>query len=140
MREVDGAQVAGFIRQEGLFPAGVGAFNKSDIFSGIGLVDFINKLRKEGHDRRASLVTAGMLRLRPVLMTTITTVGGLASVAYGIGGSDPFLKPMGLALIWGLTFSTILTLIFIPCVYAIIDDLVLKVMHRSSVRDLKDKD
>jgi multidrug efflux pump subunit AcrB len=101
------------------------------------LVDFINKLRKEGHGRRESLVTAGLLRLRPVLMTTITTVGGLVSVAYGIGGSDPFLKPMGLALIWGLVFSTVLTLVFIPCVYAIIDDLVLLVMHRPSVKQIQ---
>jgi multidrug efflux pump subunit AcrB len=100
------------------------------------LVDFINKLRKSGHERRDSLITAGLLRLRPVLMTTITTVGGLVSVAYGIGGSDPFLKPMGLALIWGLVFSTILTLVFIPCVYAIIDDLVMKVMHRPSVKNI----
>ena len=54
------------------------------------LVDFINKLRKAGNDRRDSLIEAGRVRLRPVLMTTITTIGGLLSVAYGIGGGDPF--------------------------------------------------
>ena len=102
------------------------------------LVDFVNKLRKDGLERRKSLITAGKLRLRPVLMTTITTVGGLVSVAYGLGGSDPFLKPMGLAIVWGLIFSTGLTLIFIPCVYAIIDDIVLKVMHRPSVKPVDD--
>ena len=102
------------------------------------LVDFINKLRKEGHDRLESLITAGSLRLRPVLMTTITTIGGLVSVAYGLGGSDPFLKPMGLAIVWGLLFSTILTLVFIPCVYAIADDVTHLIMHRSTVKNLKE--
>lgn len=99
------------------------------------LVDFINKLRRDGHDRRESLVTAGKLRLRPVLMTTITTIGGLISVAYGLGGSDPFLKPMGLAIVWGLLFSTILTLMFIPCVYAIVDDITQFILHRSTVKE-----
>jgi multidrug efflux pump subunit AcrB len=81
---------------------------------------------------------AGRLRLRPILMTSTTTIGGLVSVAYGIGGSDPFLKPMGLAIMWGLAFSTTLTLIVIPCVYAILDDITLKVMHRSTVKNLEE--
>ncbi len=98
------------------------------------LVDFINRLRKSGNDRRESLLEAGRVRLRPVLMTTITTIVGLLSVAYGIGGGDPFLKPMGLALIWGLFFATGLTLIMVPCLYAIIDDLAEKVLHHSTVK------
>ena len=89
----------------------------------IVLVDFINKLRKSGVDRRHSIIQAGSLRLRPVILTTITTVTGLSTVAYGIGGSDPFLKPMALAISWGLLFATVLTLIYIPCVYAILDDI-----------------
>jgi multidrug efflux pump subunit AcrB len=101
----------------------------------IVLVDFVNKLRKSGKDRMESLIEAGKLRLRPVLMTTITTIAGLVSVAYGIGGSDPFLKPMGLAIIWGLFFATGLTLIVIPCIYSIVDDIVLRFMGRSTVRD-----
>ncbi|MDP8264537.1 MAG: efflux RND transporter permease subunit, partial [Candidatus Aceula lacicola] len=98
------------------------------------LVDFINKLRKAGIDRRESLIEAGRVRLRPVLMTTITTIAGLLSVAYGIGGGDPFLKPMGLALIWGLFFATGLTLIMVPCIYAIVDDLSEKVLRHSTVK------
>lgn len=89
----------------------------------IVFVDFVNRLRQSGKDRRHSLVRAGMLRLRPVLMTAITTIGGLVAVAYGIGGGDPFLKPMALAIIWGLAFSTGLTMIGIPCIYAAIDDM-----------------
>jgi len=98
------------------------------------LVDFINKLRKSGMDRRESIIEGGRTRLRPVLMTTITTIGGLVSVAYGIGGGDPFLKPMGLSIVWGLFFATGLTLIVIPCIYAIIDDLSEKVLHHSTVK------
>ena len=71
----------------------------------IVLVDFVNKLRKSGKERMASLIEAGQMRMRPVIMTSVTTIAGLVSVAYGIGGGDPFLKPMGLAIIWGLFFS-----------------------------------
>jgi len=101
----------------------------------IVLVDFVNKLRKSGQPRRESLVQAGQIRLRPVLMTSITTIMGLISVAYGIGGGDPFLKPMALAIVWGLFFATGLTLIIIPCIYAIIDDISEKFLHHSTVRE-----
>jgi multidrug efflux pump subunit AcrB len=100
----------------------------------IVLVDFINRTRKEGRGRRESLIEAGRLRLRPVLMTTLTTIGGLVSVAYGIGGGDPFLKPLALAILWGLVFSTVLTLIIIPCIYAILDDCTERVLHRPMVK------
>lgn len=100
----------------------------------IVLVDFINRMRREGKSRRESILKAGELRLRPILMTTITTVGGLVSVAYGIGGGDPFLKPMALAIVWGLIFSTFLTLIGIPCFYALMDDFVENVLHRHLIK------
>lgn len=89
----------------------------------IVLVDFINSLRQSGMGRYDSILEAGKLRLRPVILTTITTVVGLLPVAYGIGGSDPFLKPMALAVGWGLAFSTVLTLVLIPCTYSISDDI-----------------
>lgn len=100
----------------------------------IVLVDFINRERKEGKPRRESLIEAGRLRLRPVIMTTLTTIGGLVSVAYGIGGGDPFLKPLALAIVWGLLFATVLTLVIIPCIYAIFDDFTEKVLHRHMVK------
>jgi len=99
----------------------------------IVLVEFINKLRKDGKEDLPAIIEAAQIRLRPILMTTITTMGGLVSVAYGIGGGDPFLKPMALAILWGLTFSTLLTLLAIPCVYAIFDDLSQKFLHRGLV-------
>ncbi|MCK4462946.1 MAG: efflux RND transporter permease subunit, partial [Candidatus Omnitrophica bacterium] len=99
----------------------------------IVLVDFINKLRREGKDRYHSIVEAGKLRLRPVILTTVTTVLGLAPIAYGIGGRDPFLVPAALTMSFGLLFGTALTLIIIPCIYAIVDDITLKIAHHATV-------
>jgi len=100
----------------------------------IVLVEFINTLRRDGQDRRSSIIRGCRLRLRPVLLTTITTVLGLASVAYMIGGGDPFIRPAAMAIVWGLSFATLLTLILIPCVYAIMDDITLKVFRHGTVR------
>ncbi len=106
----------------------------------IVLVNFINKLRLQGKSRMESLIEGGRLRLRPVILTTVTTVGGLTPLAYGIGGGDPFLEPAALAIVWGLAFATVLTLLFIPCVYAIFDDLTLRIMHRSTIARAKKKE
>ncbi|MCK4436435.1 efflux RND transporter permease subunit [bacterium] len=107
----------------------------------IVLVDFINKLRKKGVDRRHSIIEAGQLRLRPVTLTTLTTVLGLTPVAYGIGGGDPFLQPAALAICWGLVFATALTLIVIPCIYAVIDDLAIFLSRgRKKKREFKEEE
>lgn len=98
------------------------------------LVEFVNNLRRKGVDRRHSLVQAGQLRLRPVLLTTITTALGLAPTAYGIWGSDPFLKPMALTIVWGIICATALTLIVLPCIYAIVDDITLKLSGHTTVK------
>ena len=103
----------------------------------IVLVDFINRLRIQGKKRTESIIEAGRLRLRPVILTTLTTVFALAPVAYGIGGLDPFLQPAALTLCWGLFFATPLTLIFIPCVYAVVDDITLRIAHHSTVMRAK---
>jgi multidrug efflux pump subunit AcrB len=95
----------------------------------IVLVEFINTLRQQGVAALESIIQACTLRLRPVMLTTITTVLGLLPTAYGWGGNDPFIKPMALALAWGLFFATITTLIIIPCVTAIIDDVRKKIGH-----------
>ncbi|MCP4649704.1 MAG: efflux RND transporter permease subunit [PVC group bacterium] len=102
----------------------------------IVLVDFINKLRQKGVSRKNSIVQSGVLRFRPVMLTTLTTVAGLSTVAYGIGGFDPFLQPMALAIAWGLAFATGLTLVVMPCFYAIIDDITMKVVSHPTVKNL----
>jgi len=112
---------------------GIVGLNGIVVNDSIVFVDFINTLRRSGMNRRESIIKAGQMRIRPVLLTTITTFGGLSTVAYGIGGKDPFLVPMALAICWGLLFATVLTLIIIPCIYSIIDDIALKLLHRSSM-------
>ena len=88
----------------------------------IVLVDFVNK-RRERMSVQEAVIEAARLRFRPIILTTLTTVCGIATVAYGIGGLDPFLRPMALAISWGLMFSTCLTLIVIPCFYFIVQDI-----------------
>jgi len=100
----------------------------------IVLVEFINNLRRKGVDRRESIVSAGQLRLRPVLLTTITTALGLTPTAYGIWGGDPFLRPMALTIVWGIICATALTLIVLPCIYAIIDDFTFKLAGHVTVK------
>lgn len=100
----------------------------------IVLVEFVNNLRRKGAGRRESIVSAGQLRLRPVLLTTITTALGLTPTAYGIWGGDPFLRPMALTIVWGIICATALTLIVLPCIYAIIDDIDFKLTGHATVK------
>jgi len=112
---------------------GIVGLNGIVVNDSIVLVDFINKLRLKGMERRDSIIKAGQMRMRPVILTTITTCGGLSTVAYGIGGKDPFLVPMALSICWGLAFATVLTLIVIPCIYSVVDDITLKITKHSSI-------
>jgi HAE1 family hydrophobic/amphiphilic exporter-1 len=87
----------------------------------IVLVDYINTLRQRGMERAEAIVTAGSVRLRPILMTTATTVLGLAPMALGLGDGAEIRTPMAIAVISGLLASTGLTLLLIPSVYSLID-------------------
>jgi HAE1 family hydrophobic/amphiphilic exporter-1 len=89
----------------------------------IVLVDYINTLRARGMPRAEAVVTAGSVRLRPILMTTATTVLGLTPMALGLGDGAEIRTPMALAVISGLVVSTFLTLLIIPSVYAMLDGL-----------------
>ena len=85
----------------------------------IVMIDFAQSLRKNNPNMSIEEVAlkAGSMRLRAVILTTLTTVLGLLPTAYGIGGRDPFLVPLALAFAWGLMFSTLLTLFIIPVLY-----------------------
>ncbi len=87
--------------------------------NGIVLVDFINLCRERGQGIIQAVVTAGRSRLRPVIMTTMTTILGMLPLAVSGGQGSEIWKPMGLAVIGGLTVSTVLTLLLIPVLYCI---------------------
>ncbi len=91
--------------------------------NGIVLVDYINVLRKEGKERSEAVTTAGPIRLRPILMTTLTTILGLVPLALEIGEGAELQSPMAIVVIGGLTLSTILTLVFVPVLYTVFDDI-----------------
>ena len=87
----------------------------------IVLVDYINTLKSRGLALKDAIVTAGQVRLRPILMTTATTVLGLIPMALGAGDGAEIRTPMAIAVIFGLLSSTLLTLIIIPSVYFVFD-------------------
>ncbi|NQU38463.1 MAG: efflux RND transporter permease subunit [Lentisphaerae bacterium] len=84
----------------------------------IVLVSFINDLRKGGMPVKEAIMEGACKRVRPILLTSVTTVLGLAPVIYGIGGYEPFVAPAAIVLAYGLVFSTFLTLLVVPCMYS----------------------
>jgi len=89
--------------------------------NGIVLIDLVNQLRQEGVDRIEALIEGGRARLRPILMTTLTTTLGLLPMALGFGQGSEVRAPMAITVIGGLIVSTLLTLFVIPVVYSLID-------------------
>ncbi len=89
----------------------------------IVLVDYINILRRRGMETAEAVVTAGNVRLRPILMTTATTTLGLLPMALGLGDGAELRTPMAIAVICGLVVSTLLTLFAIPVIYTLVDRL-----------------
>ncbi|HSF20359.1 MAG TPA: efflux RND transporter permease subunit [Vicinamibacteria bacterium] len=87
----------------------------------IVLVDYINRLRERGMARDEAIVEAGRVRLRPILMTTLTTILALVPMALGLGEGAEIRQPMAITVIGGLSISTLLTLIVIPSVYCVLD-------------------
>ena len=106
--------------------AGIGVVMLAGIVvnNGIILVDYINLLRKRGYDLLDAVKLAGRTRLRPILMTMLTTVLGLVPMALTIGSGSEMRAPMARAAIGGMISSTLLTLVVVPIVYTLIDDFV----------------
>jgi multidrug efflux pump subunit AcrB len=94
-----------------------------EVNDSIVYMDFVNKHIQRGKGLYRALLEAGSQRIRPILMTSITTVFGVLPTAYGIGGFDPFLVPLALSIAWGLAFGTFVTLFYMPCQYAILYDI-----------------
>ena len=88
------------------------------------LVDYTNTLRAEGMDRHTAMITANRVRLRPILMTTISIVAGMLPIATSLSNGG-FRQPMGIAVMGGLVTSTVLSLVVVPAVFTYVDDVAL---------------
>lgn len=89
----------------------------------IVLVDYINNRRSKGEERNAAIMKAGPIRIRPIMMTALTTILGLVPMAMGIGEGAELTQSMGVVVIGGLSLSTVLTLVVVPVMYTIFDDI-----------------
>ncbi len=99
--------------------------------NGIVLVDYINLMRDRGLELNEAIALSGRSRLRPVLMTTATTILGMLPMALSVGEGSEMWAPMGITVIGGLTVSTVITLVIVPVLYAL--------MARHGERDKQNK-
>lgn len=118
-RTLNVTSVIGFIMLSGIV-----------VNNAIVLLDYIGTRRKMGEDRYTAIITAGPLRLRPILMTSLTTILGLIPMSMGIGEGTELMSSMGTVVIGGLVISSLLTLLVIPVVYSIFDDLHIKHLNK----------
>ncbi|MFA6758854.1 MAG: efflux RND transporter permease subunit [Bacteroidales bacterium] len=107
--------------------------------NGIVLIDYINLNKERGMSVMRSIVKGGKSRLRPVLMTTLTTILGMTPMAIGIGDGSEIWQPMGISIIGGLTLSTLLTLLVIPTIYCSLNVRDIKKIRRAHLKGLKSK-
>ncbi len=105
--------------------------------NGIVLIDYISLNRERGMSVRRAVIDGGHSRLRPVVMTSLTTILGMVPMAIGSGEGSEMWRPMGIAVIGGLTFSTILTLLFVPTVYTIFAYNGMRRTHRKKAKALQ---
>jgi multidrug efflux pump subunit AcrB len=100
----------------------------------IVLISFINELREENYATMDAVIRASVTRLRPIILTSVTTIGGLLPTAIGIGGRSVVWGPMASTIIFGLLFSTLTTLLLVPCLYGLFDDLKVGRRRRAVMR------
>jgi HAE1 family hydrophobic/amphiphilic exporter-1 len=100
------------------------------------LIDYTNQLRDQGMNIMEALVEAGSVRLRPILMTTMAMILGMAPIALGIGAGAELRSSMGVVLVGGLITSTILTLLIVPLVYLLIDKMQNYFKNRKAKKDI----
>jgi HAE1 family hydrophobic/amphiphilic exporter-1 len=107
--------------------------------NGILLVDFANQQREGGAARTEALLTAGRIRLRPIIMTTVAMIFGMIPLALALGAGAEQRAPMARAVIGGLITSTLLTLFVVPVVYTMLDDLAALLTRRKSPAGRRDQ-
>jgi len=104
--------------------------------NGIVLVDYINQLRAEGVARREAIIEAGKTRMRPILMTTVTTVLGLTDMAISTDAGKAMMQPVAVVCIGGLVYATLMTLFVVPCIYDMMNKKELRVVNEEDLKDL----
>ncbi len=119
--EVSVISMIGFIMLSGII-----------VNNGIVLVDYINRLREEGMPRREAIVQASITRMRPILMTSITTILGLIVLALGLSEGAAIMQPLAIVCIGGLTYATLMTLYVVPAIY--------DMMNKKQVKTIDAKD
>ena len=100
--------------------------------NGIVLVDYINQLRQDGMERRAAILEAGETRMRPILMTTITTILGLIDMAVRQSAGTALMRPIAVVCIGGLIYATAMTLFVVPCIYDL--------LNKKELRNIRQED
>ena len=100
--------------------------------NGIVLVDYINQLRQDGMDRREAIIEAGTTRMRPILMTTITTILGLVDMATRNDAGTAMMQPVAVVCIGGLVYATLMTLFVVPCIY--------DMLNKKELRNVREED
>ena len=100
--------------------------------NGIVLIDYMNQLRESGMEKRAAILEAGRTRLRPVLMTALTTILGLATMAVGVGTGAEMMQPVAIVTIGGLPYATLMTLFVVPVLYDL--------FHRKNMRVIREEE
>ena len=85
--------------------------------NGIVLVDYVNQLRERGMSKKEAIIESGRTRLRPILMTALTTILAMSTMAMGMGMGADMVQPMAIVTIGGLIYGTLLTLFVVPCIY-----------------------
>ncbi len=105
----------------------IGLVTKNSIL----LVEYINQLKERGLETVPAALEAGRIRLRPILMTSVSTVMGAVPIAFGLGAGSISRRPLGYAIVGGVLFSTLLTLYVVPAVYVIFDGLLVRLAGRA---------
>jgi len=85
--------------------------------NGIVFVSYVNQLKEEGMLQKDALIAAGEARIRPILMTALTTILAMSTMALGLNAGSEIMQPMGIVTIGGLTYATLLTLFVVPILY-----------------------
>ena len=101
--------------------------------NGIVLVDYVNQLRLEGTDRIHAIKEAGVTRMRPILMTSLTTILGLLTMAFGVGTGAELMQPVAIVCIGGLTYATLMTLFVVPVIYEIFNKKELRALSKDDL-------